>query len=67
MRAPTAPGLNRRLAVQVAPTANEVGQLVVNEKSLALVPVNEPLTNVKVTVPLLVTVRVCAALWVPTA
>ena len=43
-----------------------MGQLVVNEKSLAFVPVNEPLTNVTVTVPLFLTVKVCAALCVPT-
>lgn len=54
------------LAVQEAPTANEVGQLVVKEKSLGLVPVNVPLTKVTVTVPLFLNVKVCAALFVPT-
>ncbi len=66
MRVPAALGVKVMLAVQDAPAANENGQLVVNEKSLALLPVNEPLTNCRAKVPVFVTVKVCAALCVPT-
>ena len=66
MRVPAALGVKVMLAVQEAPTASENGQLVVNEKSLALLPVNVPLTNCKAKVPVFVTVKVCAALCVPT-
>ena len=66
MRVPAALGLKVILAVQDAPTANENGQLVVKEKSLVFVPVNVPLTNCKAKVPVFVTVKVCAALCVPT-
>jgi hypothetical protein len=62
VRVPEAVGLKVTLMLQLAPAATELPQLSVSAKS----PLAEILVIVKLTVPVLVSVTVCAALVVPT-
>ena len=66
LRAPLALGLNLTLIVQLAPTANELPQLWVCEKSPALVPVIAIPLIVNVVVPTFVNVTGLAAVVIPT-
>ena len=62
-----AEGVKVTLMVQEAPAATELPQLLVWAKSPALVPESAMLVIVKVTLPELARVIVCAALVAPTA
>src|SRR5207244_8439377 len=66
LRVPLAVGLKLTLIVQLAPAANELPQLVVREKSPALVPVIAMLLMVKLVVPTFVS-TVFAELVLPMA
>jgi len=66
VRLPGAPGVNVTLAVHIASGATEFPHVLVTEKSPAFVPDTTMLVMVKVAVPVLVRLTVCAALVVPT-
>ena len=63
---PLALGVKVTLIVQLAPAATELPQVLIWEKSLALVPVTARLEIVSVVPPVLVSVTACALLLVPT-
>jgi hypothetical protein len=67
VRVPAAAGLKVTLIEQYEPAATLDPQLLVWEKSLALVPESAMLVILKVALPELVKVIVCAALVAPTA
>lgn len=67
LRVPAAAGVNVTLRVQLAPTANDVPQLLVCEKSPAFVPDIVILVMVRVAVPVFDSVTARAVLLVPTA
>ena len=66
VRAPDAAGVNVTLIVQLAPTATVVPQVLVCEKSPALVPVIEMLLMSRGTLPVLVSVLDIGLLVLPT-
>ena len=66
VRLPLAEGLNVTLIVQLALAATELPHVLVWTKSLALVPVSARLVMLKAALPVLLRVRVWAALVVPT-
>lgn len=61
-RVPLAEGVKVMLIVQLAPTVKLTPQLLVWEKSLAFAPETATPEMLKATLPVLVTVTVCAAL-----
>jgi len=65
-RDPVAPGVKVTLIVQLADAANELPQVLVSAKSLALVPVMVMLVMASALVPPFVKVTVLAALLLPT-
>jgi hypothetical protein len=65
-RLPRAVGANTTLIAQLAPAARDEPQLFVCVKSEALVPLMLRLLMVRVALPVLVRVKLCAALLVPT-
>jgi len=65
-RAPALPGVNVTEIVQLAPAASELPQLFVCAKLLALVPVTVMPVIVSAAVPGFDSIRVCAAVVVPT-
>src|SRR2546421_9536398 len=66
LRVPLAVGVNVTLMVQLALIASELEQLSVSLKSLVLAPVTAILLILSASVPLFVSVTVCAGLVVPT-
>jgi hypothetical protein len=64
-KSPGAKGMKVTLIAQLPPAASELPQVLVWEKSPALVPVTVMLVKFKVASPLLVTVTVWAAVGVP--
>ncbi len=72
VHAPAAESVNITAIVQLAPAATEPPQVSVSAKSLALVPVKARLVILKVALPVLVRMMVCAELvtssgWLPKA
>ena len=67
VRLPLAEGVNVTLIVQLVPAATLAPQLLVCAKSLALVPASARLVMLKVALPVLLRVTVCAVLVVLTA
>ena len=67
VRLPVAAGVKVTLIVQLPPAATELPQVLVCAKSLGLVPVMARLEMVKVAVPVLLRVAVCAPLVEATA
>jgi hypothetical protein len=62
VRFPRAEGVNITAIVQLAPAATELPHVLVSAKSLALVPVTVMLVMLKVALPVLLRVTVCAVL-----
>ena len=66
VRLPLAAGLNVTLIVQLLPAATELPHVLVWAKSLALLPVRARLVILKVALPVLLRVAICAVLVAPT-
>jgi hypothetical protein len=66
VRVPLAGGVKVTLIVQWAPAATELPHVLVSAKFLLLVPMTARLVILKVALPVLLRVTVCAALVVPT-
>ena len=66
VRVPAAVGLNVRLIVQLPPAATELPQVFVSAKSPVLTPAMLMLVMLKLALPVLLRVTLCAGLVVPT-